>query len=123
MSRTDASPRYLGGIGLMLEVAHVCPRCGQRLRDSPSASTSHLMGRACKPTIFAALPEPDVNSSDEEEDLPLVPADRRIHDFEVHSARGGPEPAPSVARAAPGPVTTRSIAVPWLRPPDLGEVL
>jgi len=108
----------------MLEVARVCPRCGQRLPDSPTASTYHLTGRGCRPTVFAALPEMEP-SVEGEEDVPPVPAGRRIHDFEVHSAFAGDgELAQAAAEPAPNPASlSRAIAAPWLRPPDLGEVL
>jgi hypothetical protein len=118
-----ADPTYLGGIGLMLEVAHVCPRCGKRLSDSPTAANRHLAGSGCRPPVFAALPEPEPTA--QEEDVPLTPAARRIRDFETPVA-------PQPRRAAPSrellPTTTieptgRAFTAPWLRPPDLGEVL
>lgn len=119
MSR-EAGPKYLGGIGLMLEVAHVCPRCGQRLPDSPSASSWHLSGRGCRPTVFAALPEPEPRTVEEDE-IPPVPAGRKIHDFEVPSA--SPLLPGEVGRVTGAHGIARSLSIPWLRPPDLGEVL
>ncbi len=121
MSPSAAAPNYLGGIRLMLEVAHVCPRCGQRLPDTPAASTHHLAGRGCRPTVFAALPEPERRRTDEDE-LPPVPVGRRIHDFEVPTAY--PEPIVGADAVLDGqPRLARALAIPWLRPPDLGEVL
>jgi hypothetical protein len=114
-------PAYLGGIGLMLEVAHVCPRCGKQLSTAPSAASRHLAGNGCRPTVFAALPEPEPRA--EEDDLPSFSAERRIHDFEL--------PVPGMASVAvsrrgeeipPVQPGTRSFAVAWLRPPDLLEV-
>lgn len=122
MSRSGARPKYLGGIGLMLDVAHICPRCGQRLPESQSATTWHLSGRGCRPTVFAALPEPEAHPPMEEE-LPPVPVTRRIQDFEVPSARAGDGWQRSVAGQSPPPGLSRALAIPWLRPPDLGEVL
>ena len=123
---TDAAgPAYLGGIGLMIEVARACPRCGKRLSESPSAANRHLAGRGCRPPVFAALPEPEAVSEDEE--VPPVSAGRRIHDFETplvanRSERRGRSPPPSITvPMATGP--SRGFAVAWLRPPDLGEVL
>jgi len=121
-----ASTAYLGGIGLMLEVAHICPRCGKRLSDAPTAGAQHLSTNGCRPTVFAALPEPERAGQDDE--LPPLPASRRIHDFEVPIPRGHgsvafaghdplSEPVPS------GRGVSRALAIPWLRPPDLGEVL
>jgi len=121
MSRAERTTRYLGGIGLMLEVAHICPRCGKRLPDNPSASSSHYTGRRCRPTVFAALPEPELR---EEEDVPLSPAARQIYDFELPSGVSGKGTffgdTPTLPAAQIG---YRSLSAPWLRPPDLGEVL
>jgi hypothetical protein len=115
------SPTHLGGIGLMLEVAHVCPRCGKRLSEDPSATNWHLNGNGCRPVVYAALPEPE---GDGAEDDPPLPAGRQIHDFEAptpRSRRGSPfvlaDPMPAYAG------TSRALAIPWLRPPDLGEAL
>jgi len=121
MSRASARTTYLGGIGLMLEVAHVCPRCGKRLSESPSAAISHRLERRCLPTVFAALPEPELQ---EEDAVPSSSAARQIYDFEMpaghvgHGGLFGDAPADEDARGA-----YRSLSVPWLRPPDLGEVL
>ena len=121
-----ASTAYLGGIGLMLEVAHMCPRCGKRLSDSPSASVQHLSQNGCHPTVFAALPEPELAA--EVDELPPVPASRRITAFETPTPRvrgsmvfGGMDP--SLDAVGPSRGASRALAIPWLRPPDLGEVL
>jgi hypothetical protein len=116
---------FLGGIGLMLEVAHICPRCGKQLSENPSAAAQHISKDRCRPAVFAALPEPE--RAGEDDDVPPVPAARQIHDFET--------PAPKPRRASL-PVTMgvvdpvpagnglpRGLAIPWLHPPDLGEVL
>jgi len=112
---------YLGGIGLMLEVAHVCPRCGKHLSNAPTAAARHLAGNGCRPTVYAALPEPEPVT--EEDDLPSFSAERRIHDFEVPALGMGSAArsrlGEGVPPAQPG---TRSFAVAWLRPPDLLEV-
>jgi len=120
-----ARTAYLGGIGLMLEVAHICPRCGKRLSESPSAAARHLTKDRCRPTVFAALPEPDLLEEDDE--VPRIPATRQIHDFEIPTpqARRGTVPEEI---AVPDPLSSghagpRGISIPWLHPPDLGEVL
>jgi hypothetical protein len=121
MRRASATPNYLGGIGLMLEVARVCPRCGKRLPDTPSAASWHRLGSRCRPTVFAALPEPELREDDE---VPLSPASRQIHDFEVPSAfpsRGTFFGGGAVSSGSHA--VYRSLSAPWLRPPDLGEVL
>jgi len=116
-----ARTTYLGGIGLMLEVAHICPRCGKRVSDSPRSATDHLTKEGCVPTVFAALPERDVD------EVPPVPATRQIFDFEVPAPaahRGGAlEAATAVGPAPLVQGGSRGIAIPWLHPPDLGEVL
>lgn len=122
MSEPEGGRTYLGGIGAMLAVAHVCPRCGAKLSDSPSASSRHMEGNRCRPTVFAALPEPEVPVADEEE-VPPVPAWRQIRDYEAPSS---PRPSPPMlGSGAPVRALTgagRSLSVPWLAPPDLGEV-
>ncbi len=123
MSHAAREPNYLGGIGLMLEVAHVCPRCGKRLSDDPAASNYHLSGRGCRPAVFAALPEPEVASIVEDE-VPPVPAARRIRDFEApdpHPMRADADEAAATPNGTTG--NPRTLSIPWLRPPDLGEVL
>jgi hypothetical protein len=120
MSRSGARPNYLGGIGLMLEVARVCPRCGKHLPDTPSASTWHLAGQGCRPPVFAALPEPEATVG--EDDVARIPAGRQIRDFEVPAARAAGAGISGFPLAEPT-VLPRSLAIPWLRPPDLGEVL
>jgi len=115
------SSAHLGGIGLMLEVARMCPRCGKRLSDSPSAAAWHFERDGCHPVVYAALPEPEAHGSEED---PPIPAGRQIHDFEIPAVRSRREPtfigldSPPVFDGA-----GRALAVPWLRPPDLGEVL
>jgi hypothetical protein len=116
-------PAYLGGIGLMLEVAHVCPRCGKRLAESPVAANRHLAGNGCRPPVYAALPEPEPRYQDE--DVPLTPVERRIRDFE---APVSPPPRRSSRPPEAVPESTpthggRAFSAPWLRPPDLGEVV
>jgi len=116
-----ASSSHLGGIGLMLEVAHVCPRCGKRLSDGPSATSWHLDGNGCRPVVYAALPEPDGAELDDD---PPISAGRQIQDFEApapRARRGVPFTAVDPIPAFEG--TGRALAIPWLRPPDLGEVL
>lgn len=123
MSRHGENGGYLGGIGVMLEVAQVCPRCGKRLSASPSASARHLAGRGCRPTVFAALPEHDVALPEPDgEDPPPLPATQRIRAFE------SPLPAanhrvPNASLPTPaGQFHGRATSILWLPPPDLGEV-
>ncbi len=107
----------------MLEVSDMCPRCGKRLSSSPLASARHLAGRGCRPTVFAALPEREGVAVDSAgEDPPPLPAAQKIRDFEAPahavSARHAVASHPTTA----GPVQGRMPSIPWLPPPDLGEV-
>lgn len=115
------SPTYLGGIGLMLEVARVCPRCGKRLSESPFAASEHLETNQCRPTVFAALPEPEpVVDLD---DMPLITAARRIHAYELPTPETRHTVLPQdVEPSAPVGPGSRAFGVAWLRPPDISEV-
>jgi hypothetical protein len=117
-----ARTTHLGGIGLMLEIARICPRCGKHLSDSPSAATWHVTQEGCRPTVYAALPEEE--PAEDHEDIPLVPAGRRIRDFEAPVLRSRSTPGFAAVEAIPpARGSQRSLAIPWLPPPDLGEVL
>ncbi len=125
MSRVGESGGYLGGIGAMLEVSHMCPRCGKRLSSSPLASARHLAGRGCRPTVFAALPEREgVTAEADGEDPPPLPAAQRIRAFEAPAQQPAAPPRhPHTSLPPPdGPLPGRASAIPWLPPPDLGEV-
>jgi len=106
----------------MLEVADICPRCGQ---DHPEPRMS-FRPRApvdCPSVVHGSFPV--MPSFDPElEDLPPSPASRRIRDFE--------RPAPADPPAASVAISwsrrddenrSRPLAIPWLPLPDLGEVL
>lgn len=119
MTRATSSG-HLGGIGLMLEVSRLCPRCGKRVSDAPAAVDLHLNGNGCRPVVYAALPEPDAIMAED----PPVPAGRQIHDFEAPDLRGRRRaPFSSVEPNLMVGDADRPLAIPWLRPPDLGEVL
>lgn len=106
----------------MLQVADVCPRCGQ---DHPEARYSvHARGPTECPTVvhgsFPVLP----NFNPKLEELPPSPASRRIREFE--------QPAPATSMATPVSISwsrrgadtrAKPLAIPWLPLPDLGEVL
>ena len=122
MSRTKESGAYLGGIGTMLGVADVCPSCGEVHPDQPFG-ISHGGPRECPRVVLGSFPVLD------EVDLDGLPgstmrghADRKIREFETPvQVSLGSLPAPRRDPTVdPHP---RSLGVPWLRPPDLGEVL
>ncbi|MGB6500340.1 MAG: hypothetical protein WBG19_02910 [Thermoplasmata archaeon] len=122
MQATVESGTRLGGIASMLQVADVCPRCGQ---DHPEARYSvHARGPTECPTVvhgsFPVLP----NFNPKLEELPPSPASRRIREFE--------QPAPATSMATPVSISwsrrgadtrAKPLAIPWLPLPDLGEVL
>ena len=123
MSRTQESGAYLGGIGAMLEVSDVCPACGQ-VHSDRQFGFKHRSPRECPLVVVGSFPV--VSLPTPTADPPIrVPAARRIREAEQ------PAPAPLLVMAAslpnprvdPDQVRGRSLAVPWLAPPDLGEVL
>ena len=121
MSRTQESGGYLGGIGTMLEVADVCPSCGER-HPEPQFGIRHGGPRECPKVILGSFPILDDPASDADPDafLPQT-AGRRIREYEtpIQVSFG----TPSVVRHEEVYPRARSLSVPWLRPPDLGEVL
>jgi hypothetical protein len=105
----------------MLEVADVCPSCGQT-HDGAQFGIVHGGPRECPRVVLGSFPvisQPDLE--DIPEPLPRAPAARRIREFEepAHVSLGS---LPLPTRADPGS-RPRSFAAPWLRPPDLGDVL
>ncbi len=104
----------------MLEVARMCPRCGKHIPDTPGATTWHLAG--CRPVVYAALQEPEPRIDYED---PPVPVGRQIRDFEAplpRARRTGPVEAADTPLTAERPAV-RALAIPWLRPPDLGGIV
>lgn len=122
MHATLERETHLGGIASMLQIADVCPRCGQ---DHPEPRVSlRSRGPLSCPTVvhgsFPVLPTFDPLL----EELPPSPASRRIREFE--------QPAPATSMARPTSISgsrreddtrARPLAIPWLPLPDLGEVI
>lgn len=123
MSRSQESGAYLGGIGTMLEKAESCPSCGQTHSES-RFGLHHGEARECPRVVLGSFPVIDRSTSDSLEELPVpVPVARRIREFETPTPVSlGSLPFPSRRAPAPAP-RFRSLAAPWLPPPDLGEVL
>jgi len=122
MSRTQESGAYLGGIGAMLEVADVCPSCGQSHPDQPFG-IAHGGARECPRVVMGSFPVISLP----EAPLPLpepnlrVSAARKIREFETPpqvSLGSLPIPPRNEVEARP-----RSFSAPWLRPPELGDIL
>jgi hypothetical protein len=123
MSRTQASGAYLGGIGAMLEGVDVCPSCGLG-HPLPDLSSDEAEARGCPRVVLGSFPvltEPEITMSD------LVPASRRIVEYEAPthplipaiSLGNVPISRRDLERGARG----RGLSMPWLPPPDLGEVI
>lgn len=122
MSRTQESGAYLGGIGAMLEVSDVCPACGQ-VHSGPQFGFRHRSARECPTVVIGSFPV--VSLPNPPADLPIrVPAARRIQEAErpLPPLPVFVAPLPSFRAARDGP-RGRSMGIPWLPPPDLGEVI
>jgi len=123
MSRTQESGAYLGGIGAMLEVANVCPACGEAHTDR-QFGFKHRSARECPRVVMGSFPVATMPNPPLEAPI-RVPAARQIRDAErprgVPIAPGGMffPPRGDFERSRP----RASLGVLWLPLPDLGEVL
>jgi hypothetical protein len=118
MSRSRESGAYLGGIGTMLGDTRACPRCGGIHESHPFGFQHHGAGEC--PTLkadeFVLVSQPDgrIEETEPAAESPSVPLRTPMP-----VALGGiPIPAQSPEIRA-----HRGLEVPWLPPPDLGEVL
>lgn len=106
----------------MLGVADVCRLCGQTHPET-SFSLSHGGPGDCPKVIMGSFPVLSPLDADSESSRPSRPsAGRRILEFEtpVQISLGS---LPATLRSELPSSGNRALAVPWLRPPDLGEVL
>lgn len=121
MSRSQESGAYLGGIGAMLGAANTCLSCGG-VHSNEQFSLRHGAARECPKVIMGRFPVISQPEPAELLDIPVqVSVSRSIRDYEMPPAvylgslpsgrRGGSEPR------------SRGMGVPWLPPPDLGEVI
>jgi len=122
MSRTQESGAYLGGIGAMLEMADVCPGCGQ-VHSDRQFGFKHGAPRECPLVVMGSFPVMSLPNPPVKAPVRVV-TPRRPRLPEAPSAgipiSTGSLPFPS-AESDRG--RSRSLGVPWLPPPDLGEVL
>ncbi len=103
----------------MLEVADVCPSCGTS-HDETQFSFRHGGARECPTVVMGSFP---IVTPLEPADTPVrASAEQRIHDFEVVVSPGATLGVPPLPRGRIAE-QSRGLAVPWLSPPDLGEVL
>lgn len=113
---------YLGGIGVMLGSADICPTCGET-HPEPQYGIRHGAPRECPKVVLGSFPVLDRLEEEDEtlEPFPRASAARKIREFET--------PLPPTLSASPAyppegrEPRARGLGVPWLRPPDLGEVL
>ena len=125
MSRTQESGAYLGGIGTMLQVSHGCPACGQ-VHEGRKFGFKHRAPRECPLVIMGDFPVVSLpNTPDGSGAKALSPVrvregngGSRIPDTLLAESLGQLE----FARSREGD-RSRGLGVPWLPPPDLGEVL
>lgn len=126
MSGTQESGAYLGGIGVMLEVSDVCLACGQ-VHDGRRFGLKHRRLRECPRVVTGSFPLVSLPSLPEDIALTVPTASetsgRRARATESPKREalvtGDPVPTP---RAAPEGARGRALGLPWLPPPDLGEV-
>ncbi|HYA70866.1 MAG TPA: hypothetical protein VEH28_05825 [Thermoplasmata archaeon] len=125
MSRTQESGAYLGGIGAMLQVSHGCPVCGQ-VHEGRKYGFKHRAPRECPLVITGNFPVVSLPAPSQETVSQLVTVARG------RDGNGGTPVSVSIlseslrqvefARPRNGE-RARGLGVPWLPPPDLGEVL
>jgi hypothetical protein len=116
MSAGEESGAYLGGIGTMLEVADVCPACGETHNDRQYAFLHRGSGQ-CPALIessyaIVSRPETPVEAN-------LVPAVQPSEGSEIPVSIGS---LPVPRREFDGERRSRVLTLPWLTPPDLGGV-
>jgi hypothetical protein len=125
MSRTQESGAYLGGIGAMLQVSHGCPVCGQ-VHEGRKYGFKHRAPRECPLVVTGNFPIVSLPNPPEETTAHLVTVARG------GNGNGGAGGSPSILAESLRPAEfsrprngerSRALGVPWLPPPDLGEVL
>jgi hypothetical protein len=121
MSATQESGAYLGGIGVMLEVADVCAACGQ-VHEGRKFGLKHRAPRECPRVVMGRFPV--VSLPNRPEEAPIkVPSQRKPRESgptgTIDTLQGV---SFSIPRISNDLVRSRSLGVPWLPPPDLGEV-
>jgi hypothetical protein len=121
MSATQESGAYLGGIGVMLEVTNVCAACGQ-VHEGRKYGIKHRAPRECPRVVMGRFPLVSRPSRAEQASA-KVPSQRRSRESDpvvnLNPIIGDSLP---ITRVVSDPAGGRFLRVPWLPPPDLGEV-
>jgi len=125
MSRTQESGAYLGGIGAMLQVSHGCPACGQ-VHEGRKYGFKHRAPRECPLVVMGSFPV--ISRPNPPEQAPIaVPSIKTVPETDPLRDAGALLPGDSVGRVqfarTRNADRARGLGVPWLPPPDLGEVL
>lgn len=111
----------------MLEVSNVCPACGQ-VHDGSKFGLKHRAPRECPRVVMGSFPLVSLPRPTEEAPV-KVP--RTKEGPARKSARSEPRENTSIlladsltlVRPARETARNRALGVPWLPPPDLGEVV
>jgi hypothetical protein len=114
MSADQESGAYLGGIGTMLEVADVCPACGESHSDRQYAFLHRGSGQ-CPALVqgsYSVISRPAAAIESH-----LVPDLHRSRESEMPVSLGS---LPRPPREEVGDHRIRNLTIPWLAPPDLG---
>jgi hypothetical protein len=105
----------------MLDLSDVCPACGQT-HDRRKFGLKHRPPRECPRVVMGSFPLVSLPSPPEEASV-KVPPTRRLRQSELSvSVNALPADSLTVPRPASEHTRSRALGVPWLPPPDLGEV-
>jgi hypothetical protein len=108
----------------MLEVSHCCPSCGQ-VHDGRKFGIKHRAPRECPLVIIGSFPLVSLPSPPSEAPLKVPTASKgRTGNSRLEAQSIVAESLRQVEFSRPQDgERTRGLGVPWLPPPDLGEVL
>jgi hypothetical protein len=105
----------------MLDLSDVCPACGQ-VHERRKFGLRHLPPRDCPRVVMGSFPVVSLPSHPEVAPIRLSPAPRLRQSELPVEVNALPSDSVSVPRPSSDHARSRSLGVPWLPPPDLGEV-
>lgn len=107
----------------MLEVADVCLSCGE-VHPEQQFALRHGQRRECPKVILGRFPLLSRADGDGTLEEPVSgPAARRIRDYEIPTIPAPLTFTPFARRGDEPESRLRTLGMPWLPPPDLGEVV
>jgi len=106
----------------MLEVSDVCPACGQ-VHTGRQFGFKHRAPRECPLVIVGSFPVVSLPTPPPDPPLRVPTARRESKPEHPVSAVPISTDAIPILRLDPDRERSRGLGVPWLPPPDLGEVL